>query len=151
MILPEGCTSNDPSNCGDLRGGQFKTNLSSTWVSEGIYSLDAEANLHYAGLSNEDFSTLSGQYGFDTLGLSWAGTNGPVLEHQIIAGMATTDFYLGLFGITPRASNFSDYNNPQPATLSSLKEKGFIPSLSWGYTAGAEYRKHCYKRLLEFF
>ena len=53
-----------------------------------------------------------------------------------MAGVATADFYLALWGIRPLAANLTDFNNPIPSWISSLKEKGLIRSLSWAYTAG---------------
>lgn len=43
-------------------------------------------------------------------------------------------------GLNPRPSNFSDYSDPIPSYLSNLKTGSFIPSLSWAYTAGNQYR-----------
>jgi len=132
VVLPQGCTSDDPSNCADLRGQEFNINASSTWTSNNFYDLELESNLGYTG---------NGEFGFDTVGLSWQGSGGPVLDHQVVAGIATTDFWLGTFGLTPRPTNFSDFNNPQPSFIQTLKIKSMIPSLSWAYTAGAPYRE----------
>lgn len=130
VVLPEGCTANDPSNCPDLRGGQFITNASSTYEFDNFYELALEANLG---------NTASGAYGFDRVGLDWQGSGGPILDHQVVAGIATQDFYLGLFGLTPRPTNFTDFNDPQPSFMQSLQNRSLIPSLSWSYTAGARY------------
>ena len=43
-------------------------------------------------------------------------------------------------GLNPRPSNFTNFSNPVPSYLSSLKTQGLIPSLSWAYTAGNQYR-----------
>lgn len=48
---------------------------------------------------------------------------------------------LGVFGLGPTPINFTDFNNPQPSYLWSLKNQSFIPSLSYGYSAGAPYRE----------
>jgi hypothetical protein len=47
----------------------------------------------------------------------------------------------GTFGLSPRPTNFTNFDNPQPSYLTSLKSKNLIPSLSYGYTAGAPYRQ----------
>ena len=132
VVLPEGCPVDGPSNCGDLRGSLFKINASSTWSFNNYYELQLESNIGYTG---------SGGFGFDTVGIGWQGSGGPVLEHQVVAGIATEDFWLGLFGLTPRPTNFTDFNNPQPSFMETLKNKSLIPSLSWAYTAGAQYRR----------
>jgi hypothetical protein len=47
---------------------------------------------------------------------------------------------LGVFGLGPKPTNFSDFNEPQPSYMWSLKNQSLIPSLSFGYSAGAPYR-----------
>lgn len=57
-----------------------------------------------------------------------------------VAGIATPNSYLGQFTVNPRPINFTDFNDPQPSYMTLLKEQNYIPSLSFGYTAGAQYR-----------
>jgi hypothetical protein len=70
----------------------------------------------------------------------------PSLDNQIIAGIATNNYWLGFLGLSPIPFNFSSQDDatsmrdPQPSFLSNLKNQSLIPSLSWGYTAGASYR-----------
>ena len=130
MVLSEGCVTGDPKNCPDLRGGQFKPNDSSTWQAVDFYELGLETNLG---------NTDTGAFGFEKIGLDWQGSGGPVLDHQIVAGIATQEFFVGLFGLTPRPTNFTTFNDPQPSFMESLYNKSLIPSLSWSYTAGASY------------
>ncbi|KAI4192991.1 MAG: hypothetical protein LQ348_003004 [Seirophora lacunosa] len=156
-VAPQGCTSSDPAACSDARGGIFNRNQSTTWTpnsplpnATNTFALSLEENLEgYTG---------AGEYGFDTVALGWEGSGGPSLNDQIVAGIATKAFYFGLFGtsrvhhvrlsdsaedyvgLNPRPSNFTDYTNPTPSYLSSLKSQNMIPSLSWAYTAGNQYR-----------
>jgi hypothetical protein len=137
--VPEGCTPSDPSNCGDLRGAfpykgkqiGFQYNESSTWtpIGSGIFDLVLENHLNYTG---------NGLFGFETVGLMVDGDL--VFENQVVAGIATKDFYLGVFGLGPKPSNFSDFENPQRSLMRTLKDEEKIPSLSFAYTAGAFYR-----------
>jgi hypothetical protein len=138
--VPEGCR-NDYPNCGQLRGvapfnnaqsNGFQTNLSTTWESIGLYTLDLESKLNYTG---------NGLYGFDNVGTQIQNSGGLNLTHQVVAGIATKDFYLGLFGLDPRPSNFSTFSDPQPSFMRTLRDKEMIPSLSFAYTAGAPYSK----------
>lgn len=136
-VLPQGCTSSDPPTCSISRGGEFRPNESTTWLannvtSKGIFSLGLELNLGYAG--------NNGEYGYDTVALGWQGSGGPSLTQQIVAGIANKQFYLGIFGLNPRPSNFSSFNYPIPSYMSNLREQSLIPSISWGYTAGNQYR-----------
>ena len=65
------------------------------------------------------------------------------MDQQILAGLGISsefDFYFGVFGLNPRPTNFTTYNDPVPSYMSNLKEKNIIPSLSWAYTAGNQYR-----------
>lgn len=135
-VVPQGCTSTDPSGCVSSRGGQFDATHSTTWTknnatSNGTFNLGVEANLGYYG---------SGEYGFDTVALGWQASGDPSLAQQIVAGITTKEFYLGMFGLDPRPTNFSDFDPPKPSFLETLWQKSMIPSLSWSYTAGNQYR-----------
>ncbi len=133
VVLPDGCTPQDGKNCPDARGNLFHQNISTTWENQGIYELSAERNLNFTDYDN-------GDYGHDTLGLGYNGSGGLSLDHQVVAGLATKDFYLGYFGLTPRPINFS-LTESSPSYLSNLKNERKIPSLSFGYSAGAYYRR----------
>ncbi|KAL8822800.1 MAG: hypothetical protein Q9191_006468 [Dirinaria sp. TL-2023a] len=136
IVSNQGCLTTDPTNCADSRGNIFNVNASSTWQDHGYFALGVEMNLPYT--SNYD----DGEYGFDTLGLGYpgSGSNATTLPHQVIASIATKDFYLGNLGLTPRPVNLTNLDNPSPSYLSSLKTSNQIPSLSYGYNAGAQYR-----------
>ena len=138
--LPEGCNSvtpSDPGYCGYLRGtvpvdgtnsSGFATNESSTWQDIGLFTLDAqENNLGYGG---------NGLFGFDTV--SWGNSSN--LTGQVVAGIATQDYWLGVAGIGPKTTNFTIFNDPISSYLSNLVNSSQIPSHSWAYTAGASYR-----------
>ena len=135
-VIPQGCTASDPADCNTTRGLLFDPAQSSTWkqnnlTANGIFTLHLETNLGYSG--NTDF-------GYDTVALGWQGSGGPSLDQQIIGGIATKEFYLGLFGLSPRPSNFTTFDDPVPSYIANLKTEGIIPSLSWAYSAGNQYR-----------
>jgi len=129
-INPEGCAVTDLSNCEYSRGGFFITNQSSTWDEIGIYELliNEEKLLGYDG---------SAEYGYDTVTLGWPGNNGPTFEKQVVAGMTTNGFWLGVFPLNPWPVNFTTLTDSSPSLMTSLKNESIIPSLTWGYTAGA--------------
>ena len=110
----------------------FLSNASSTWVSKGIYQLDIETNLGY---------TDNGDFGFDTVGLGVENSGGITLTNQLVAGIATEDFFLGQFGLGPKPTNLSTLEDPIPSYMQNLAEQNLIPSLSFGFTAGAKYRE----------
>ena len=124
----------DPSDCGNLRGNLFSTNTSSTWNDVGLYTLilAEEGSLGYSG--NAD-------YGYDELTLGFPEGGLPALNHQIIEGYATKDFYIGSIGLSPRAVNISTLDDPQPSFLGALAQQNKTPSTSWAYTAGAYYKQ----------
>lgn len=80
-------------------------------------------------------------FGFDDVALDWPGANGPKLTNQTVGGIVTKDSYLGQFGLAPRASNFTSFSAPVPSYMENLKSQNMIPSKSWAYTAGNQYRK----------
>ena len=135
-ISPDACGSGTASNCSEVRGGLFDPSQSSSWFRKDVYQLNEATTLGYGGNSN------NGTFGFDTLVLTGkSGVANISLDHQVIASTATNQFALGTLGLSPAQVNFSNSDDSAPAYLSALKTKGEIPSLSWGYTAGAYYRR----------
>ncbi|KAL8851186.1 MAG: hypothetical protein Q9221_003906 [Calogaya cf. arnoldii] len=135
VVSNGGCIATDPAGCSDSRGVVFSPNASSTWNNLGNFALDVEKNLRNYS-SNWDH----GNYGFDTLALGYLGSGGPTVENSILAGLNTKDFYLGSIGLSPQPLNFTATDNPAPSLLGNLKIRKQIPSLSYGYSAGAPYR-----------
>ncbi|KAI7651179.1 acid protease, partial [Hortaea werneckii] len=132
-VLPQGCqAAADQEACADTRGGLFNQSASSSFDRIGIYDLYIEQNLNYTG-NNAIF-------GYDVVGLGGNGTDGPTLRNTTVGALAVEDFYLGLFGVNPKPTNFSSDGEPSPSYMSMLKEQEYIPSISAGYTAGAKYR-----------
>jgi hypothetical protein len=67
-----------------------------------------------------------------------------------VAGIATKEFFMGVFGLTPRPSNFTSFNEPIPSYLENLRNQSLVPSTSWGYPAGNQYHKENAGRLEDF-
>lgn len=136
IISPDGCTTSDPGTCLGSRGLNYNSSRSTTWLSNtinsgGEFALELESSLGLAG---------NGYYGSDTIMLGLPGSGSPSLSSQVLATITTHDFWLGLFGLNPAPTNFSGKTEPVPSYMSNLKSQGHIPSLSYGYTAGAYYR-----------
>lgn len=138
-IDPLGCTATDPPNCSYRRGNHFYKNSSSTWQEKGLYELDEELNLGFTG---------NGNFGLDSITLGYPGSSSVTVSHQLLATVAAQDFYVATWGIAPRATNLTrPGQNPgtfaaddaYPSLLSTLKKENKIPSISYGYTAGARY------------
>lgn len=128
------CDENSPANCSATRGGTFLPSASTTWSDQGGWSLGEEIAL---GVSPGD----GGDYGFDTVGLNVAGAAALILDHQVVVASIApaSDFYLGYLGVAPRTPSFN--TSTQTSLLQSLKNQNHIPSLSYGYSAGAYYRE----------
>lgn len=137
VVLNLACnTAEDPSSCDSARGGTFNNASSSTWNDIGLFAFSIEHNLdgddgEYEGAAD---------YGYDTVGLEGVGDNGPTVKNTTVGAFATLNYYLGVFGLNPKRTNFTDYNDGSPSYMSLLKAQNEIASLSAGYTAGARYR-----------
>lgn len=81
----------------------------------------------------------NGLFGLETVALS-NRSDSLELPHQVVAAIADKSFYLGQFGLGPKPSNFTTYNDPIPNYMATLVNQSKIPSMSFGYTAGAHYR-----------
>ena len=136
VVSPGGCPNNgtSPSSfCSQARGGLFDPAQSETWKPFGNYSVDLEVYLGY------DYSA---PLGLDTLALGVSDPiGGPTVQSQVVSALAPYSFYLGVFGLGHQGTNISNFTDPHPTFLTSLKNENLIPSLSWAYTAGAPYRK----------
>ena len=138
LVLPAGCnaTAGDAPNCTESRGGAYNNTGSSRWVSKNYYGLELEANLGMT--TNYD----NGQFGYDQLSISTAHQGNVTLSEQILAGIATKDFFLGTLGLSQYPINFTNPFDSRPSLITNLKTQNSIPSLSFGYTAGASYRNN---------
>lgn len=140
VILPHpiGClpAKGVPADCPNLRGVLpsnhqvgFMPNISTSWQEAGFYEMLLESKLYV----DQAF------YGKDRVGLSIQNSGMPTLEGQVIGTVRRTPFFVGFFGLSPIATNFTDFDQPQRAYLTTLRDQNSIPSLSFAYTAGAYY------------
>jgi len=138
LVLPAGCSiaAGDASNCTDVRGGVYNNTKSSGWVSKNIYALQIEGNL---GLTtNSD----NGQFGYDRFSIPTGQGGNVTLDQQILAGIATKDYFLGSLGLSQTPVNFTNPFDTRPSLITNLKNQSLIPSSSYAYTAGASYRNN---------
>ncbi|KAF2691548.1 acid protease [Lentithecium fluviatile CBS 122367] len=135
LVDAELCKNNktleEYDSCSEARGLVYRRNDSTTWNDVGNYELDTFLEQR-VGLSGNAL------YGNDKITLGWSGDAGATVDNQSIAGFITDDFSLGSLSLSPRPTNFTDYNNPVPSLLENLRNMSEpIPSLSWSYAAGA--------------
>jgi hypothetical protein len=141
--IDKDCERFNVTDCGGLRGVEiwasrpsigFHPANSSSWSEMGTYRVGLGANFGLTG---------NGKFGNDTVGLgTGAGVNAVNIDQQAVVAYATSDVWVGQLGLSKWALNMSDTVTPH-SFLSSLKEGGYIPSLSFGYQAGAFYREFC--------
>lgn len=125
---PSNVTLNDGNGNAPAAAG-FQANQSSTWTSIGDYQLMTES---FLGITSD------GKYGLDSVGLGVEAATGLTSSQNLVAGVLTEPFYLGQVGLKP--SNTTNVNGTA-TFMAQLKNEKLVPSLSYGYTAGALYRK----------
>ncbi|KAK7178893.1 eukaryotic aspartyl protease [Paraphaeosphaeria sporulosa] len=141
ILVPdsEACqmSKGDLPNCGALRGvvnashsAGFLFNASETWDPLGKFMTNIHCELGYAS---------GATFGTDNVGLMVQNSGGPTLQDQVVGLLGKSPFFTGFFGLSPKAANFTNYNDPHPSYITTLKNTRRIPSLSYGYTAGAFY------------
>jgi hypothetical protein len=144
VLVPDsgGCQPNhgDPYNCADRRGVVnstyhlgFESSASETWNALGIFKTQLATELGYAA---------NASYGRDNVGLIAPNSGAPKLTDQVVGSLFNKQpFFVGFIGLSPKSINFTDFNNPRPSFITSMRNTGHIPSVSYGYTAGASYSK----------
>jgi hypothetical protein len=124
----------DPGLCGSSRGVApfqqstspgFQPNMSSSWQAIGLYEL---------GLEKIHGITGNGFVGFDDVLI-----NNVTLDSFPVTAYASPGFWVGQMGLLPSPINYSSTVG-SPSFLATLKDGGHIPSLAYGYQAGASYR-----------
>ncbi|RDA85300.1 putative aspartyl protease [Ophiocordyceps camponoti-leonardi (nom. inval.)] len=124
-----GCAPNDP-RCSNARGGLYSPKKSKHWNPIGLWQL----GLTYFGYND------NGEYGLDAVNAYSPITNIAFgMSNVLMAAINTTSPYLGLFGVGIQQGRFGDLVADSPITQ-AVKTFGWIPSYSYGYTAGAHYR-----------
>jgi len=59
----------------------------------------------------------------------------------VVAHYQRESYWLGIFGLHPKPTNFTNYTDSSPSYMSMLFDNKRIPSKSFGYTAGSKNRK----------
>jgi hypothetical protein len=136
-VTPAGCPDNITAlmpNCSVTRGNVFYANESTTLVADTTDVIP----------DSEFFFPSVGNYSFDTVTLNISNSsssNGTSLLEvgtQTVAQFSGNPFWYGMMGLGQRPVALNG-NEQHPTVLTSLKNASQIPSLSYGYTAGAYY------------
>ncbi|KAM7217047.1 Aspartic peptidase domain containing protein [Rhypophila decipiens] len=116
--------------CTNARGGVFDLGTSKTWQDLGPWQL----GMNHTGMEG------NGRYGFETIGfVNTVSQDVTSVDGALVAAVNDTNYYQGFIGVGVTQGRFgSNITNP---FISQLSENyGYIPSHSYGYTAGAYYR-----------
>ncbi|KAK4889706.1 hypothetical protein LTR27_011507 [Elasticomyces elasticus] len=136
-VLPAGCAEDNAnltlSACDITRGNTFHRFHSSTWSTEALAT-----NKSITLIAPEEIALglqHAGNYGFDAVTLGLLGSGSPALQNQTIAGI-----WLGNLGLSADPLYITSSVDAVPSVLGTLYNLSLVPSMSWGYTAGAYYR-----------
>lgn len=119
-------------HCSAARGGIYEPEESSDWRPLGTWEL----GLSYLGYGG------NGEYGRDRITTPSSTSSVPYsMDGVLMAAVNTTSYLNGLFGLGITQGNFNGTVAESPLTQ-AVKDYGWIPSYSFGYTAGAHYSMH---------
>lgn len=137
--LPKAVSQMSFEQCASSRGLLFNTSQSSTWSEIGYYGLQTPST------SNVD---AIGLFGLDKVVLPlWDEDEGVTMGNTTVgtigtyATMATPEIWQGRIGLQSAPTKFPSEPS-RPSYITGLFQKQLIPSQSFGYTAGAWYRKN---------
>ncbi|OIW28450.1 acid protease [Coniochaeta ligniaria NRRL 30616] len=127
VVESSGCSPN--ILCYNARGGVFSPGASKSFQSLGPWELGLK-DLPYGG---------NGDYGLDSIAFTDT-LNGKTtsVNSALIAAINDTDYYQGYIGVGVAQGRFGR-NVTNPFLTQLVETYGFIPSHSYGYTAGANY------------
>lgn len=126
-----GCGGDSPDDCENSRGNFYNPN------STGALPLGGTFLESFSGFQEPQ---IQGYLYSDSV--SFPDTPGTIHANSpTILNIAQIDYWVGLLPLNPTKNSVSDPSNKHPSLLECLKRDRQIPSLSWGYTAGAKYSK----------
>ena len=121
-------------NCSRDRGYIFNSTGSNSWTEQGQYELWVGGNFGLTGRGN---------FGYDNVQPGIRGEEGPLVTNTTVGTLINPNFWLGHLGLHHKSTNFTNSNLPPvPSYMTRLFEQRSIPSQSFGYTAGVQYRKY---------
>jgi hypothetical protein len=122
------------ADCVEMRGNLFYPQNSSTWRDLGLYYFTVDKQLGNYGY---------GDYGLESLTFGSTGVTLPSALISVFNGSGptnTTSYFDGMFGVGITPGTFNG-TVPLPAINALVEQDAAILSHSYGFTAGAVYRK----------
>jgi hypothetical protein len=142
------CTGDCPDDRGvgtvdrNQIGGVQTSPGSSTWKFAGIFDIGTP------DWWQNKSDTPGGDFGLEYLGIGKASKQSWVARNMAVAATQSKDFYIGQFGLSPGATNLGKGNGEVQSILSTFQNQSVIPSVSYGYTAGAKYSEYTFSSVL---
>jgi hypothetical protein len=128
------------SACEYSRGHLYDHKSSGTYTPMNMYGLAEMAAMKNYGFDNEVI-----KMSIDTVALSYPQSGGQKVGKNYIWEFWSFNYTLqGLVGFHQQPVNLTDlggHGNGHPSFIQTLRNRNDIPSLSYGYTAGAFNRK----------
>ncbi|KAH8603051.1 aspartic peptidase domain-containing protein [Bisporella sp. PMI_857] len=130
VVSAGACSTGSSTTCKTAPASTFDPKSSSTWI----------RNNGTAQVLATDLNSTEVLYGTDTIALS--GISSLSSPNQLL-GITPNNLSFNSLGLNPSSSNFSSsgFSLSYESYISSLKSQNKIPSLSYGYAAGAHYRQ----------
>jgi len=163
VVGENGCTPNDPSDCPDLRGienyaGTMSSGYNPSFSSSspnsteiGLYGLMLEEDTTLSTIYGSQYSQIPATFYKDVAGLGLGSSQSSLqLSGDVFATFMSKDIFLGEFGLGISPYSFQGKDYPQTFLSGLVNTSEPIPSLSYGYTAGASYRKHHFHLLSNY-
>jgi hypothetical protein len=146
ILIPGETDWCDNDECARSRGigiynGKQSLGLQNTppWKDAGIYKI-LLPDWWIDTLSIDGNNETGGIWGVDSVGLGTSSSDSPILNDQYVVKYLLKNFYLGSFGLA--AGNSGPNGGDKPNFLENFYGSAhLIASRSYGYTAGAYYRK----------
>jgi hypothetical protein len=110
------------------------------WKTAGLYDIP-RPHWWSPGLISNGSESEAGVWGADNVGLGLSSPNSKILKEQYVVQYASENFWLGSFGLAAGSTGPQTAEKPNFLT-NFYQDAEEIPSLSYGYTAGAHYREY---------
>jgi hypothetical protein len=134
----------DNDECAKKRGlelynGQQPLGLqeSAQWKADNLYNVPMP--YWWSNAYRIDQSNTTGVWGTDNVGLGPSSPKSDILAEQYVVKALVKDFFMGSFGLA--AGSVGPSGGDRPNFLENFYAANQIASRSYGYTAGAYYRK----------
>lgn len=110
-----------------------------TWKQSGFYNIPIPYWYPDTFMNSTSNQTLGGLWGLTNVGLGESSAQSPVLAQRNVVGYYFEDFFMGSFGLA--AGEVGPTSGTRATFLSQYELDRRAPSSSYGYAAGAYYRK----------